>query len=43
MLVKSKSIKHTILIDLDLLTSNGLIIKSRFDFNDISVNLNISN
>ena len=29
-LVKSNSIKHTILIDIDLLTSNVLIIKGRY-------------
>ena len=33
--IKSETIKHTIHINIDLLTSNGLIIKSRYhDFND---------
>ena len=33
--IKSETFKHTIHIGIDLLTSNGLIIKSRhYDFND---------
>ena len=33
--IKSETFKHTIHMDIDLLTSNGLVIKSRYyDFND---------
>ena len=33
--IKSETFQHTILIDIYLLTSNGLVIKSRYyDFND---------
>ena len=38
-----KPLKHTIQIDLDLLTSNGLIISSCYhDFNDTTHIVNIS-
>ena len=33
--IKSETLKHTIHMDIDLLTSNGLVIKCRYyDFND---------
>ena len=39
----ANSHRHTIHMDLDLLTSNGLIIKSRYyDFNDTTCIVNVS-
>ena len=36
--IKSETYKHTIHIDIDLLTSNGLIIKCRYyDFDNICI------
>ena len=41
--LKSNTLRLTIHMNLDLLTSNGLIIKSRYyDFNDTTCILNIS-
>ena len=41
--IKSKTLKHSNLMDLNLLTSNGLIIKSCcYDFNDTACIVNIS-
>ena len=43
MVIKSNTLRYTIHIDLDLLTSNGLITKRRYyDFNDTACILNIS-
>ena len=38
--MKSKTVKHTILIEVDLLTSNGLIIKSRYYNSNDTINVN---
>ena len=41
--IKSETFKHTIHMDIDLLTSNGLIIKSRYyDLNDNTCIVTIS-